>query len=171
MSAQYDTSASTNQTELNIAKQQLSAQFKFLNTTLGMYPMKKNGAVAAANAVDYKFLVGHHPILGGASPSRVENSQAPMQKALKPYVDAFQVTAYLAGHNHNLEYLQENDSSPAYIISGAGSEAYAPLQTTEQRKASGQSGFAFFVASSTGVKVSFVNLYGQEVSTFTLAHK
>jgi len=162
---QYSGSKVMNQTELT--SQNPAAQLQFINATLAKYPYKKAGIVDA-NAVDFKFLVGHHPVFGGAADSRATNSQLPMQKVLKPLIDAHKVTAYLAGHNHNVEYLKAAGSDSAYIISGAGSESEEPVKTPEQIKAMGQSGFVFCVAKPTGIKVSFVNLFAQEVETFTL---
>ncbi|CAG8495322.1 13166_t:CDS:2, partial [Racocetra fulgida] len=63
------------------------------------------------------FVVGHHPLIAGNCSSIYYMSRLP------PLFEKYNVSAYLAGHVHKLEYQQVNSTSHvAYFTTGAGSK-------------------------------------------------
>jgi len=65
-------------------------------------------ATLAKVTTKWRFVAGHHPITDEHMPY------------MMPSLNAFGVQAYLAGHVHNLQHLQEKNSRVNYFISGAG---------------------------------------------------
>ena len=83
--------------------------------------------VEKAFASEYKFLilVGHHPVWAVAEHGP---TQCLVEK-LRPLLHLHQVNAYFSGHEHDMEYLQEQNMffpnlTANYIISGAGGTPY-----------------------------------------------
>ncbi len=86
--------------------------------------------------------VGHHPIFSNGE----QGNTAALQGTFYALLQHYQVMFYLAGHEHNLEYIVK-DELPQFIISGA---AGAPLRDiecgTDSRFAlSKAGGFALYV--------------------------
>lgn len=65
---------------------------------------------------DWKIVIGHHPVLsGGWHGNAVE-----INNYFKPLFEKYGVQMYICGHEHDIQYLKENNVN--YFISGAGSE-------------------------------------------------
>jgi tartrate-resistant acid phosphatase type 5 len=67
---------------------------------------------------DMRIVVGHHAIFGLTS-HKGEN-RTTLQNRVGPLLEKYNVTAYIAGHEHNLQLAQVNEV--AHFISGAGSK-------------------------------------------------
>jgi len=67
---------------------------------------------------DWKIVVGHHPVFSGGK----HKGSAELVKYFKPLFEKYGVQMYICGHDHDIQYLKENDVN--YFVSGAGSELY-----------------------------------------------
>lgn len=74
-------------------------------------------AQLANSRADYLWVVGHYPVWSACShgPTQVLVSR------LKPMLEKYHATGYLSGHDHCLEYFDDN-TGPKYVVSGAGKE-------------------------------------------------
>lgn len=69
---------------------------------------------------DWIVLVGHHPVYSAGW----HGNQPDLVGLLEPLLQHYGVDAYIAGHDHEQELLltQGASSSPAYVVTGAGSK-------------------------------------------------
>lgn len=106
---------------------------------------------------DWKIVIGHHPVFSGGW----HGNSKEMMEYFKPLFEKYGVQMYICGHEHDIQYLKENNVN--YFVSGAGSEL------RETNKIS-QSVFAQSINAFLSVKISrdkallkFVSLYGDSV--------
>jgi hypothetical protein len=94
-----------------LANQSEAAQLEWIDQVLSQ-PREHPG--------DWRFVVGHHPIYSAAN-DHVYEDQIALQMSLRPLLNRYNVSLYLAGHEHTLEALRNPSDTPLYIVSGAGS--------------------------------------------------
>uniref|UniRef100_A0A7E4VGM6 Tartrate-resistant acid phosphatase type 5 n=1 Tax=Panagrellus redivivus TaxID=6233 RepID=A0A7E4VGM6_PANRE len=79
----------------------------------------------ATSTADYLFVVGHYPIYSACE----HGPNTCLLGRLDPLLRRYGVTAYLCGHDHDLQMLQHTNNSDGtslmYVLSGAGSRADA----------------------------------------------
>lgn len=95
-----------------------------------------DGALAASKA-QWKFIVGHHNVYSGGKRPVMED----MVQLIVPRLEKYGVTAYLAGHEHQLEHIVPGGSKAHYFISGAGSETRDTKGMDGTRFVASRSGF------------------------------
>lgn len=78
----------------------------------------------ARSTAQWKLVIGHHPVRRNNRP----NNNMDLLPTLEPMLEKYGVQAYFCGHEHNLQYLHQQDSSVHYVVSGGGSLTdYAPI--------------------------------------------
>jgi len=70
----------------------------------------------AGNRNQYIFVAGHFPVYSAAEHGPTEC----LLTKLKPLLEKYNVTAYLCGHDHNMQHIHEDSSPVHYFVSGAG---------------------------------------------------
>jgi hypothetical protein len=105
-------------TDTNTLEHGDKAQLAWLNESL------------AASTATWKIVIGHHPIVS----SGAHGSNKGMEKHLLPVLQAHNVAAYLAGHDHHYERLhlpaQPNQQPPHTLlawVAGGGGAYLRPL--------------------------------------------
>lgn len=69
-----------------------------------------------------RFVIGHHPIQNESD--RYDEDRTLLQRRVAPLLEKYKVTAYLAGHDHNLHYTKPASTHVGYFVSGAGSKLH-----------------------------------------------
>jgi len=68
----------------------------------------------AASTADYIIVGGHYPVwsIGNHGPT------SQLIEQLKPLLEKYNVNAYICGHDHNMQVIQENNSTVQYLVIG-----------------------------------------------------
>jgi tartrate-resistant acid phosphatase type 5 len=67
----------------------------------------------STSTADWLFVVGHYPVWSIAEHGPTKN----LVEYLKPLLETYKVNAYFCGHDHNMQYLEQN--SVSYFLTGA----------------------------------------------------
>ncbi len=74
---------------------------------------------------DWKIVIGHHPVFSGGKHKGAKE----LQEHFKPLFEKYGVQMYICGHDHDIQYLKENNVN--YFVSGAGSELRENFKTDQ----------------------------------------
>ncbi|XP_061080730.1 tartrate-resistant acid phosphatase type 5-like [Conger conger] len=120
-----------------------------------------------ASRADFLLVAGHYPVWSVAEhgPTRC------LLEELRPLLVKHRATAYLSGHDHNLQYLEE--SGVGYVVSGAGNfvenstRHWAHVPRGALRFFSGQSsplgGFAHVEVTQERMVITFIQARGSSL--------
>lgn len=117
------------------------------------------------STADYLIVAGHHPVLSAGAHGNTQY----LETKLKPLLEENDVTAYLSGHDHNLQHLKEEHSNVHYFVTGNGN-FYSPVPMHSHRVQTalkffnGETGaFTLFEATPESLNISQINDNGKEV--------
>lgn len=127
------------------------------------------------NPSPWTFVFSHHPVYSSGTHG---DSDLLMQWYWQQFLQE-SVDFYLAGHDHELEHLQQSGESTEYIVSGAGGKHYRSSKEKEKTSPSQidskfiyqDTGFAWFEVDKTQVQMKFFNADGQPIYEFTKKKK
>ncbi|MDO9338065.1 MAG: hypothetical protein EON95_15785 [Caulobacteraceae bacterium] len=102
-----------------------------------------------------KLVFGHHTIYSG-SPTHGDNPA--LIARLAPILEARGVTAYVCGHDHDLQHIRVG--AVDYICAGAGSESRKTGRRDGTLFAAAYPGFAVFSTTREGLKLAFRDTSG-----------
>jgi len=116
-------------------------------------------SVLSNSNAKWKIVAGHHPVYTGGEHG---NSKDLIEK-LEPLLEKYKVDMYLAGHDHDMQYLKKEGSSVNYFVSGAGSKLRetGPMEHTKFCKSI--NGFLGITVSGENIKASFVDYTGNDL--------
>lgn len=115
--------------------------------------------------VDYKIVVGHHPLYTGGK--RVADINY-VRKHLEPLLDKHKVTAYIAGHEHDLQHIKPENHPTHHLVSGAGSEVRPTGSLEATVFAKSIQGFLVVGLKAQGIDIQFVDLHGDVVHSYLI---
>lgn len=96
----------------------------------------------ASSTADFLFVAGHYPVYSPCS----HGSTTDLVRYLKPLLEQYDVTAYIAGHDHCASYVDEG-LGPVYPMNGMGDECcYKPKKLTKMQKLLNPGDLKFYVA-------------------------
>ena len=138
----------------DLAKQDTAAQMKWLQQIL------------SSSSANWKIIIGHHPLFTTGA----RKSQTPhVRNSFLPLITKYQVNAYFAGHEHDLQY-QKPDGPTHYFVSGGGS-ASRPIKSNEPytRFAVSQPGFMAVQLLRDTMHVQIINYKGVQLYSTSIA--
>lgn len=122
--------------------------------------------VLSQSSDHWKLVIGHHPILSHAGvflPGQVTQSMALIQPVLLRH----HVPAYICGHVHKLEYLQQDGVD--YFISGAGATGKVYVDDSGMQQSvvwtSDDAGFMTVELNATQMISKYINTKGEVIYT------
>lgn len=136
----------------NVISQDTTAQKKWLIKTL----------TDAPKSVKWKLVVGHHPLFTATLKRRESYDTQSVRKSLKSLFDKYEVDAYIAGHDHDLQHLLP-EGKTNYFVSGSASEITAIDRLPFSKLAVSEYGFMVFSVLSNSLYVQAVNEKGQVI--------
>lgn len=130
----------------NVLTQDVPAQLAWLDRALG------------ASRAPWKLVFGHHPIFSGGSS---HGNTPEMIAQVEPILKKHGVQAYVAGHDHDLQFIERDGLH--LIQAGAGSEV-RPVKAVEgTRFCLSRSGFAHLRSDPEALSLAFIDYQGVKV--------
>jgi hypothetical protein len=115
--------------------------------------------------VDYKIVVGHHPLYTGGK--RVDDVNY-VRNHLEPLFDKYEVDVYIAGHEHDLQHIKLENHPTHHLVSGAGSEVRPTGYLESTVFAKSIQGFLVVGLKAEGIDIQFVDLHGAIVHRYLI---
>ncbi|MGS4346708.1 metallophosphoesterase [Myroides odoratus] len=117
----------------DLKEQDTAKQLQWLEETLGN----------AGPEVQWKVVVGHHPMYSGGKRNKNKDTQG-FEQQFADFFDRHQVDAYICGHEHDLQIIKPKNRYTTQFLSGAASEV-RPSGTMEHTiYAAAEPGFMTF---------------------------
>lgn len=136
----------------NVISQDTTAQKKWLVKTL----------TDAPKSVKWKLVVGHHPLFTATLKRRESYDTKAVRKSLKSLFDKYEVDAYIAGHDHDLQHLLP-EGKTNYFVSGSASEITEIDTLPFSKLAASEYGFMVFSVLADTLHVQAVNEKGEVI--------
>lgn len=134
----------------NLQQQDTAAQRKWLSETLR----------DTSAAIQWRIVVGHHPLYTGGKRVNSEDTRAFEQK-FRQFFDAHKVDAYLCGHEHDLQVIRPDSAYTTQFLSGAACEIRPTGNRAGTLFAAAEPGFMVFSITPDELLVQVVNAEGK----------
>lgn len=124
-----------------------------------------------SSKADWLLVAGHYPVWSIAE----HGPTSELVKYLKPMLLKYKVTAYLCGHDHNMQHLREENTSVDYFVIGAGHLIDSSTEHQDavpkgslkfhygERSSSSDGAFASISATKDTFSITYVNVNGKSV--------
>jgi acid phosphatase len=106
----------------------------------------------------WKIVVGHHPIQSG---SAFHGPTPALQEHVAPLLQSLGVHAYLCGHEHDLQHI--DDDGLHHVVSGAGAEVRPTGTCAGTRFSASTLGFAVVTLTADAMRLRFCDAEGAVV--------
>lgn len=128
----------------------------------------------AASTAPWKIAMGHHPYLSNGPHGNAGTYEGipTLGAGVKSFLDGFvcgKVDVYLAGHDHNRQWLSPTCNGTELVVSGAGSAAVPVTERNAAYFSKGTLGFVYFLAEPETLTGTFVDEEGAAEFTRTLS--
>ncbi|MDO6694803.1 metallophosphoesterase [Aliiglaciecola sp. 3_MG-2023] len=119
----------------------------------------------ANSTAKWNIVIGHHPLY---SSGKRYGKTAGIQRVLEPIFEQFQVDAYFAGHEHDLQHNRPEGKQVEHFVSGAGSELRPVQQREFTQYAISQAGFLTVSVGDDTMLVQFVSAAGERLYHYSI---
>lgn len=119
----------------------------------------------ATSEAKWKVVLGHHPLY--SSGKRYGKTDG-IRQILEPVLEKYQVDAYYAGHEHDLQHNQPKGTTVAHFISGAGSEVRPVAQHEFTKFAQSTAGFAAVSVNQNTLITQFISSTGKALYQYKI---
>ncbi|GAX81491.1 hypothetical protein CEUSTIGMA_g8920.t1 [Chlamydomonas eustigma] len=78
-----------------------------------------------SSTAKFKLVVGHHPVVSLGDNCQKDSDCDETSELFIPLLEQYNVTAYLNGHEHDLQYIESSEGGQhvvSYVVTGAGSD-------------------------------------------------
>jgi tartrate-resistant acid phosphatase type 5 len=132
-----------------------------LSRMTGDDQLKWMDSLLSSTKAKWKIVSGHHPLISGG-----EHGNTPeLIEKFKPLFVKYNVTMYMCGHDHDLQYLKEKENNVHYFVTGAGSKLRTTKYTENSLFAESINGFFGVEVKSDVIKCEFVDYLGNILYT------
>ncbi|MEP4889308.1 MAG: tartrate-resistant acid phosphatase type 5 family protein [Aliiglaciecola sp.] len=122
----------------------------------------------ANSKAKWKIVIGHHPLY---SSGKRYGKTAGIQQVLEPIFEQYEVDAYFAGHEHDLQHNRPAGKQVEHFVSGAGSELREVQQREFTQYAVSEAGFLTVSVADDTMLVQFVSASGQRLYHYSMGKK
>ena len=130
----------------NVRTQDVDAQLHWLDQELRQ------------SVARWKLVIGHHTLRSGGSK---HGETAEVVQLVEPILLKHRVTAYINGHDHDLQHIHRKRLN--CIVSGAGSEVRPVNAVSGTLFCAAQSGFAAMTCSPESLELEFLDFAGAKL--------
>lgn len=116
--------------------------------------------------IKWRMVVGHHPMFTGGNRLDAYDTKA-IRGSLKPLLDKYGADIFLAGHDHNLQYIGPIGKTH-HFVSGAASEKTPVKLLPESKMAASEYGFMVFSFTKDALTVNTIDYTGKIIYTTTI---
>jgi len=131
------------------SKQDMTAQLEWIETTL------------SSSSAKWKIVIGHHPVY--AKTSKTKSERTDMQKRVGVMLEKYGADFYIAGHIHNFQYINPEESKVNYVVNSSASQSREVHEIDEVEGwlfGNHDPGYSVFTVSADSVQFLFVNHTG-----------
>ena len=114
---------------------------------------------------DWTIVIGHHPLY--SSGKRYGKTSA-VRGVIEPLLEQYDVDAYIAGHEHDLQHNKPAGSSVEHFVSGGGSEIRPVGQREFTAFAKSSAGFAVVRVNQQQFTLEFIDDKGEVIYQYAL---
>lgn len=115
--------------------------------------------------VDWKIVIGHHPLYTGGKRKDEENF---VRNHVEPLLEKHNVSLYFAGHEHDLQHIKPSQKKTHHVISGAGSDIRPTGELNGTVFAKAVNGFVSSAITRDSIYSQFVDVQGNVIHQFSV---